>query len=207
MSIGSRLAVGIVLVFPLFWGIGEIGFSKSYSLAIVLELFGTILVATIAAILLGKADDNEVSHSTPLAKENPYEFNTVRVSKSIDNKSTKSLELVGDNIKQFLTLSTAVLTVTTSMVITNKFLAESAWYVKVCYFYAWVAQIGSMLFGVVAHMKMVGLVHSIEKGQPADVYDEVLTYFQKRQQILFAIGVFFTVACACFLLLTPRTQH
>lgn len=206
MSIGPKIAVGIVLLFPLFWGIGEIGFSKSYSLAIVLELFGTILVATIAAILLGKADDNVVSHASPPAQENPYEFNTVTVSKS-DNKSTKSLELVGDNIKQFLTLTTAVLTVTTSMVITNKFLAESAWYVKVCYFYAWLAQISSMLFGVVAHMKIVGLVHSIEKGEPADVYDAVLIYFQKRQQILFAIGVFFTVACACFLLLTPRPQN
>jgi hypothetical protein len=209
MSLDYKFGFACALLFPVFWGFGEIALSKSCTLAVLTELLATIFVAMLAAILLSRSDEgskqSETSHSTP-TENSPYEFSTGKKIAAV-NTNTKSLELAADNIKQFLTLTTAILAVTSAMVVANRYIESSAWYVKSCFFYAWLCQAVSIFFGVFGHMKVIGLVHFLERGEGGDVYDSFLTYCMQKQQVFFGLGLLFTVICAIFIMVSaPNTK-
>lgn len=204
MSLYLGFIGGFVLLFPIFWGLEQIATATSCTAAVAAELFATVISSMFFAMLLARFGIERKMERQEQKGANPYDF-SVGVKPDNAIKSTKSMELAADNIKQFLTLTTAMLAVTSAMVVANQYIERSPCYVKICFFYAWVSQVVSIFFGVFAHMRVIGIVHFLERDTAGNVYDDFLTWSMKWQQVCFAAGLLFTVVCAVFVMNAPST--
>lgn len=122
---------------------------------------------------------------------------------------TKALELLADNVKQVMTMAAAFIAVTTTLAVYNKFAWLAPFHIKIVLLLALGIYFLSSFVGLIAHGAIIDLIHRVEAGEPGDIYDRWSELCMRSQQVLFFLGLLFTIYCgaACFFTIPPKDSE